>query len=82
MMLQLKPWGASQSLRIPKSMLAILGMESGDFFEVEQLDSERIVLVKKSKSRLSLSQRLANSENAFFVDEEFDTAPSVGEELI
>ncbi|MDH2997877.1 hypothetical protein A1D22_00825 [Pasteurellaceae bacterium LFhippo2] len=89
MKLQVKEWGNSKAVRLPHQFLAELGMETGDFFELSDMNTDEnsvVFVVRKQtvsnkRKRLSLDERLANANDDFPILDEWDTMPTVGKEL-
>lgn len=76
---ELKAWGNSQGIRIPKKILEASHMEKDDILLLEA-DVDRIVIRKKFRHR-SFEERLAEYHGKI-TTEEFDWGDPVGKELI
>ena len=63
MRLQIKQWGNSKAIRLPKELTHSMNLDMGDFLELEQIDDNtlRVVVVphKKTTKRLTLNERIA-----------------------
>lgn len=85
MRLEIKQWGNSKAVRLPKDFTSQLNLNSGDFLELNQIDENRftLVVVQKQyhKKRLSLSERIAMTKGELPVLKDWDTMPLVGEEI-
>lgn len=83
MQLEVKQWGNSRAVRLPKDF----GVETGDFLELSAFEQDKIVFVIKRKAeksprkRLSLDERIAQTIS-FATDQEWENTPRVGEELL
>ena len=62
MRLQIKQWGNSKAIRLPKELTNSMNLDMGDFLELEQIDDNtlRVVVVphKKTTKRLTLNERI------------------------
>ena len=90
MKLQVKQWGNSQAVRLPKDFISAFGLHTGDFLELSNSYDDKIILtIRKNepsvkRKRLTLDERLANSArngNEFTRLEEWETISPVGQEL-
>lgn len=54
MNVEIKKWGNSQGIRIPKNILDSLQMHEGDIFEIESVDQG--LLLKPSAKTIDISQ--------------------------
>lgn len=55
MLAQIKPWGNSQAVRLPKNILDITGIKSDDYLQVEIINGD--ILLKKQFTHKTLEQR-------------------------
>ncbi|EGY35197.1 hypothetical protein SC1083_0200 [Aggregatibacter actinomycetemcomitans serotype e str. SC1083] len=81
--LEIKQWGNSKAIRLPKDFIHTLNLDTGDFLELNQVDNKFILTVipkNSPKKRLTLDEHLQN-EN-YQVLNDWDDFPIVGEELI
>jgi len=74
-------WGNSQGIRIPKFLLASVDLTENDTVEVVA-ENDRIVIKKcaQKRARKTLEERIAEYDGEY-VWEEWDTGPSVGNEI-
>lgn len=82
--LQVKQWGNSKAIRLPKDMLAALGVELGDFLELQRMSENefKLTAVPKKRARVSLQELLATTDENFEMDAEWDTMQPVGKEIL
>lgn len=85
MRLEIKQWGNSKAIRLPKDFINQLNLNNGDLLELNQIDENRFTLVviqkHPKKQRLSLSERMAMTKGELPVLKDWDTMPSVGDEI-
>lgn len=81
MQVQLKTWGNSQGVRIPKEVLNTLGLSENDSLEL-RVDEGRIILEKPFRHR-SLKERAEafGGELHLTGDQEFDWGEPEGNEI-
>ena len=70
MVAQVKTWGNSQGIRLPKDLMETLGIKLNDFLNVE-VQGENIVLTKTIKHR-TLEERAAEFGGKLGPYEEFE----------
>ncbi|AWX13173.1 antitoxin MazE [Mergibacter septicus] len=59
--LEVKQWGNSKAIRLPKAFTKAMGLNMGDFLELEKIDNNTIKMVinkPKKRKRLTLDERL------------------------
>ncbi|MBN6070968.1 AbrB/MazE/SpoVT family DNA-binding domain-containing protein [Aggregatibacter actinomycetemcomitans] len=81
--LEIKQWGNSKAIRLPKDFIHTLNLDTGDFLELNQVDNKFILTVipkNSSKKRLTLDERLQNENYQILND--WDNFPIAGGELI
>ncbi|MBN6065773.1 AbrB/MazE/SpoVT family DNA-binding domain-containing protein [Aggregatibacter actinomycetemcomitans] len=81
--LEIKQWGNSKAIRLPKDFIHTLNLDTGDFLELNQVDDKFILTVipkNSPKKRLTLDERLQNEK--YQVLNDWDDFSIVGEELI
>ena len=77
-------WGNSRGVRLPKTILDIVGIKDDD--EVSLTVNDGSIIIKKAVSRgelrpyPSLADRFASYKDDY-VPEEWDTGPAVGKEI-
>ncbi|WP_439257325.1 AbrB/MazE/SpoVT family DNA-binding domain-containing protein [Lonepinella sp. BR2271] len=86
MRLQVKTWGNSKAIRLPKDFTQTMNLEVGDFLELARIDDQTIKLVvvptKPKQKRLTLAERIAmTSMDTLPVCDEWDLLEPVGEEI-
>lgn len=88
MRLQVKQWGNSQAIRLPKDLARSMNLNQGDFLELEKINENTIKLVivpkhsMNNRKRLTLSERMAlTSTKQLPVLEEWDSLTPEGEEI-
>ncbi|MBN6067890.1 AbrB/MazE/SpoVT family DNA-binding domain-containing protein [Aggregatibacter actinomycetemcomitans] len=81
--LEIKQWGNSKAIRLPKDFIHTLNLDTGDFLELNQVDNKFILTVipkNSPKKRLTLDERLQNENYQILND--WDNFPIASEELI
>lgn len=79
MVAQVKAWGNSQGIRLPKELLALTGINQDDYLDIEILDGD--ILLKKTKKRhRTLEERAKEFGGKLGPYEEFDWGEPVGRE--
>ncbi|WP_410681346.1 AbrB/MazE/SpoVT family DNA-binding domain-containing protein [Avibacterium paragallinarum] len=86
MRLQVKQWGNSKAIRLPKGFTESMNLNMGDFLELEKVDDNtiKIVIVPNApkKRRLTLAERIAmTSTEQLPVIEEWDSLTPIGNEI-
>ncbi|OBW94687.1 antitoxin MazE [Gallibacterium salpingitidis] len=87
MRLEIKQWGNSKAIRLPKDFISQVNLDMGDFLELKQIDGNTITLeiisnkAKNNQTRLTLAERIALTQGELPVLSDWDTMPSVGDEL-
>lgn len=79
MQVQVKQWGNSQGIRIPKEILQKVNVTMNDVLEVEVSDG-KIILYKSFRHR-TLEERAAEYNGELNLDGEFDWGDPVGREI-
>ena len=79
MLVQIKPWGNSQGVRLPKSLLEACRIRSNDYLEAVVTD--RGLLLSKTFRHRTLEERAQEYEGQLQHYEEFDWGDPVGKEL-
>lgn len=78
MIAQVKTWGNSQGIRLPKDLLEEMGIRLNDFLSVD-VQGENIVLTKTFKHK-TLEERAAEFAGSVGPYEEFEWGDPVGRE--
>ncbi|MDG6896406.1 AbrB/MazE/SpoVT family DNA-binding domain-containing protein [Volucribacter amazonae] len=89
MRVQVKQWGNSKAIRLPKDFTNAMNLNMGDFLEFEKINSNTIKIVivpnnnnHKKRKRLTLDERLAmTSYEKLPIIEEWDLLTPVGKEI-
>lgn len=88
MRVQIKQWGNSKALRLPKDFTNSMNLDTGDFLELAKVDHKTIKLVIipntsiEKKRRLTLAERIAmTSAHTLPVYEEWDLVLPSGDEI-
>ena len=76
---QVKAWGNSQGIRLPKDLLEGMGIKLNDFLNIE-VQGEKIILTKTFKHK-TLEERAAEFSGKIGPYEEFEWGESVGREM-
>ena len=79
MQVQIKPWGNSQGIRLPQSLLKEANIRTDDTLEV-RLDGSRIILTKAFPHR-SLRERAAAFDGELRLSDELERDDAVGSEV-
>lgn len=79
MKLNIQKWGNSAAVRLPASMLAQLGVQVGDVFEVDVADGAATLRAAKPKYRLA--DLMAEMPDGLPRVEGWDDMPAVGREM-
>ena len=79
MQVQIKPWGNSQGIRLPQSLLKEANIHADDTLEV-RLDGSRIILTKTCPHR-SLRERAAAFGGELRLSDELERDDAVGSEV-
>ncbi|MCF7520854.1 AbrB/MazE/SpoVT family DNA-binding domain-containing protein [Neisseria sp. ZJ106] len=86
MRIEIKKWGNSKAIRLPKSLTDSLPMNLGDYVEFEQIDdcSVKLSIIPKEthrKPRLSLSERINMTDlEQLQPDPAWENMPPAGKE--
>jgi len=78
---QLKPWGNSNGLRIPKEVLAILSLSPNDYVDLLIQDEELII----KKKRKTLEEKFADFDGKYPYSDDvasWSSMDRVGDELL
>ena len=75
----IRPWGNSQGIRIPKSILEKLNISISDTLQLDVRDDA--IVLKKAFKHKSFEERLAEYNGKISV-EDFDWGEPMGKELI
>ncbi len=59
MIAQIKTWGNSQGLRIPKELLSMLSLKANDYVNIEVNDSQ--IIISKTYPHRSLEERMGSA---------------------
>ena len=76
---QVKLWGNSQGIRIPKNILETLKIGIDEMLDMEVIDNS--IVIRKKFAHKSLEQRYAEFEGEMCEIEEFDWGEPVGREI-
>ena len=79
MIAEIKKWGNSRALRIPKALALEAGLDFGAKAELVSVDGQ-IRIIPVEKSRYDLDKMLASIPEGYQF-EEWDTGPPVGKEV-
>ena len=79
MQAQVKEWGNSQGIRLPKDVLKSAGIEVDDFFEVTI--SNGVITLEKEFRHKTLEERAAEFDGKLMLDGEYDWGEPVGREV-
>ncbi len=79
MQAQIKPWGNSQGIRIPKEILIESGIIVGDDVNIKV--SNGTIVIEKSFRHKTLEERAAEYDGNLHLDGEFDFGEAVGREV-
>ena len=78
MIAQVKSWGNSQGIRLPKDLLEEIGVRLNDFLNIE-IQGENIILSKTFKHK-TLEERTAEFSGKIGPYEEFEWGDPMGRE--
>ena len=87
MRLQVKQWGNSKAIRLPKDFTNAMNLNMGDFLELEKINNTTLTVViiphnPTKTSRLTLNERLAmTSFKQLPTVEEWDSLTPTGNEI-
>ncbi len=76
---QIKAWGNSQGVRLPKELLSLAGIQNNDILDVEVIDGS-IVLKKAGFKHMTLEERAQEYGGKLEPYDEFDWGEPVGRE--
>ena len=79
MEVQLKPWGNSQGIRIPKSILEKMDLKTSDILEIEVEGG--VIILRKPFIHKTFEERLAEFNGEISVCD-FDWGEPVGREIL
>ena len=79
MQTQVKTWGNSQGIRIPREVLQEAGMAVDDILEIEV--SSGVIMLSKPFRHRTLEERAAEYGGKLNLDGEFDWGEPVGREI-
>lgn len=78
--LQVKTWGNSQAVRLPKNMLKELNIKNNDILDIAVKNGAIIIKKPKEKKVLTINDLFANYDGTKFQTEIQDIEP-IGNEL-
>ena len=87
MRLQVKQWGNSKAIRLPKDFTNAMNLNMGDFLELEKINNNTIKVIiipnnPNKKRRLTLNERLSmTSFKQLPTVEEWDSLTPIGNEI-
>lgn len=87
MRLQVKQWGNSKAIRLPKDFTDSMNLDMGDFLELEKISDNTIKVIvapnkPKKRKRLTLDERLAmTSSKQLPAIQEWDLLEPTGQEI-
>lgn len=87
MRLQVKQWGNSKAIRLPKDFTNAMNLNTGDFLELEKINNNtvKVVIVPNNptkRKRLTLDERIAmTSSKELPVIPEWDLLTPTGNEI-
>lgn len=79
MQTQLKTWGNSQGIRIPKKILEMLSIQVNDVLQLEIVNNG--ILVKKEHRHRTLEERAAEYGGKLALSDELDWGEPIGNEV-
>lgn len=79
MEIQIKPWGNSQGIRIPKELLAIAGFRSDETLNIEAEQGQ--LIVRRQFKHRTLAERAAEFDGHLNLSEELDWGEPAGSEV-
>ena len=79
MQTQVKAWGNSQGIRLPKEILNSAGIMLNEFLDVTVSDG--VITLAKSFRHKTLEERAAEYDGNLMLDGEFDWGDPVGREV-
>ena len=79
MQAQVKTWGNSQGIRIPKEVLQEAGIMLNEVLNISV--SEGVIKLEKTQRHRTLEERAAEYEGQLNLDGEFDWGEPVGREV-
>ena len=79
MQTQLKAWGNSQGIRIPKKMLEMLSIQENDVLHLEIVNNG--IFVQKEHRHRTLEERAAEYGGELLLSDEIDWGESIGNEV-
>ncbi len=79
MQAQIKPWGNSQGIRIPKELLQEADFQPDDLLEIRA--SKGMIMLVKPFRHKTLEERAAEYDGKLDLDGEFDWGEPVGREV-
>lgn len=79
MLAQVKPWGNSQGIRLPKEILETAKVKLNDFLTIEVVNGD--IVMKKEFRHRSLEERIAEHGGTLEPFGEFDWGNPVGREV-
>lgn len=78
MITQVKAWGNSQGIRLPKEILSLVGIKKDDYLSVELVDGG--IVLKKTFKHRTLEERAAEFEGKIGPYSEYEWDLPVGRE--
>ena len=79
MQAQIREWGNSQGIRLPKEILKSAGMALNEIIDIT--GSEGVITIKKNFSHKTLEERAAQYGGELKLDGEFNWGEPVGREV-
>lgn len=79
MKVQVKPWGNSQGIRLPKEILEDAKIAMDEFLNIEVKSG--IIILSKSFQHKTLEERAEEFDGKLNFDEEYDWGEAVGREV-
>ena len=79
MQVQLKPWGNSRGIRIPKELLSITGFLPEDVLQIEASHGQ--LVIKKQFTHKTLAERAAQFGGQLNLSEDVEWGDPVGNEV-
>ena len=79
MQAQVKEWGNSQGIRLPKEVLKSAGIEINEVLDVTV--SNGVIMLVKSVRHKTLEERAAEFDGKLMLDGEYDWGEPVGREV-
>lgn len=80
MIAQIKPWGNSQGIRLPKNILNMAGIKNEDYIQLDVVNGD--IVIRKQFSHKTLEMRAEEYGGKLGPYEEMDFGEPVGRERV